>query len=853
MVNLKIDGKDVQVEKGATILEAAAKIGVYIPTLCYLKKVSPTGACRVCVVEVEGFDKLQTACNTPAQEGIVVTTQSERIAQVRRHVVELLLVNHPLDCPVCDAAGECDLQNICYEMDVTKQPFAAEDVNHATIDEWPLIQQVPNRCILCEKCVKVCHEVVGSSALFVNDKGDRTFIDKDLAKCEFCGNCVSVCPTGTMISKPFKFSARGWELQKTPSVCTTCGSQCEIEINHKNNKIYRITSADETTVNSGNLCVGGFFGYGYVNAPERLQQPLLKKNGVQGPVDWDEALAAVADKVKELQAGSGAQAIAGLASPRLTNEENYLFQRLFRSAIGSNNIDSEARFGALRAAKTLQGALGLVGASAPLSEISKAKAVLAFGCDVTAEAPALDWQIEEAFRKNDAHLVVANMRSVKLAKPAHSFLNYRPGSAVLLAQALAAIIFNGKMANEAWLKKYVKNFDELKATLKKVDVKKAAEGCGLTVAELEDAAAKLGQAESVAVIFGADLCKSDFAEEKVAAIANLALVCGALEKGGLYPVDEKGNTQGLLDAGVYPEALPGRQDYKAAAAKFEKVWGGKLPEGGKDAVGILDGIEKGEIKLLYLVATNPLVSFPESARWRKALEKLDLLVVQDIFNTELTAMADVVLPGTSFAEKTGSVTALDNRVSCLGKALQPVGGSREDFDIFAELYQKIAKKGDTLYVKDMLIEMNELTGLYSEICLTGEGRCRSCQKVTYQPQEKALAFTPVDGKPGSSELQLLSGKILFQFGTMTTFAPAPREVAPGGYFEINVDDAKAAGIADGGKVSISSSLGSLSGKAKVTADVPKGLVFAPNHFADLNVQQLMPQWQNRVAVKMVKA
>ena len=282
MINLKIDGKDIQIASGATILEAAETVGIKIPTLCYLKKVSPTGACRICAVEVEGADKTMTACNTRAVDGMVVTTQSEKLAVIRRQIVELLLVNHPLDCPVCDAGGECELQDVCYSQNVVRQPFEADDVNAATIDNWPLIQQVPNRCIMCEKCVKTCHETIGSSALFVNEKGDKAFVDKDLDKCEFCGNCVQVCPTGTMISKPFKFKARPWELRKTASVCTLCSAQCQVDMHSKQGKVMRVTSEDSTTVNDGNLCVGGFFGHDYLSSDQRLTTPRLTSKRLHG-------------------------------------------------------------------------------------------------------------------------------------------------------------------------------------------------------------------------------------------------------------------------------------------------------------------------------------------------------------------------------------------------------------------------------------------------------------------------------------------------------------------------------------------------------------------------------------------
>ena len=855
MVKLKIDGKEVQIEKGATILAAAEQVGVKIPTLCFLKKVSPTGACRICVVDIAGIDKPMTACNTVAVDGMVVTTQSERIAKIRRQVVELLLVNHPLDCPVCDAGGECDLQNVCYAQDVTRQPFGAEDVNPEVIDHWPLIQQVPNRCILCEKCVKVCHEVVGSSALFVNDKGDAAFIDKHLELCEFCGNCVQVCPTGTMISKTFKFRARPWELRLVPSVCTACGSHCQVDLNIKQNEVYRVTSEDGVTVNDGNLCIGGFFGTGYLRSPQRLTAPLLKQGESQQAVSWDAALAAVTGKLKELRQ-EGGQAIAGLASPRLTNEENYLFQKLFRVLLGSNNIDSEARFGALRSNKVLKQALGLSGASNRLSRIGSAEAVLVFGCDATAEAPAIDWQIEQACRKRDGKLVVAGQRGVKLDRYANITLRYRPGSEVALASALARMILDAGLADERFLQQYVGNLDELKAGLQGLDLAAAISATGLPAEFLAEAAEQLGKAQTVALVFGADISKGPDAEAATAALANLALVCGALhgEVGGLFPVDEKGNMQGLLDMGVCPEYLPGQQDYAAAKEAFGKSWQATLPAGGLDALGILAGIESGAIKFLYLAATNPLVSFPEAGRWRKALEKVEFLVVQDILASELTTLADVVLPGSGFAEKTGSVTSLDQRVNCLAKATTAPGEAREDLTILAELYRQLLGPQHGFSVEELTAEIKTLAPLYADVCFPGNGACRPCLKEPYAPVAGSLRFLPVTAEPPVvTGLQLVTGKILSHFGTTTTFADGCLAVAPAGYVEMNPVNAEACGVKDGGRVKLSSRCGSTLAKVKFSEQVPAGVLFAPYHFADTAVQQLLPSSGNRVTVEVAKA
>ncbi len=849
MVSLTIDGKSVSVPKDTTILEAALQLDIHIPTLCWLQKVSPTGACRICAVEIEGVDRPMTACNTPVKERIKVATQSEKLTQIRKQIMELILVNHPLDCPVCDAGGECDLQNTCYELGVNRQSFQAEDVNPETIDRWPLIQQVPSRCVMCEKCVKVCHEVVGANSLLINDKGDKAFIDKDLEKCIFCGNCVSVCPTGTMISKPFKFKARPWALRKVPSVCTYCPSQCQIDINVQGNEVFRMTSDDEGTTNNGNLCIGGFFGYGYINHAERLTEPTVGTV----PVSWDRAMETLVEDIESIKAASGADAIAGLASPRLTNEENYLFQKLFRAAIGSNNIDSEARFGALRALQAMDKGLGLRGSSNLLSAVGEADAVLVFGADPSAEAPAVDWQIQEATRVKDGQLIIANMREVHLTQFANSQLTYKPGSEIALVDGIARLLVDRGLIDEDYLNSMVANLDELKTQLAAVDVDRAAAAAGLDRAELEAAADILGKAENVVIVFGGDITKSESGTAKSAAIANLAILSGALQnKGGLFPLDDKGNMQGLLDMGVYPEALPGYQDYAENSEKFARAWGAELPTGGLDAEGILQAIEAGKIRFLYLAAVNPQ-TFPNSGRWMKALEKVEVLVVQDILPTAVTKLAKIVLPGTSFAEKSGSVTSLDQRVRSLEQAIRPVGEAREDWAIFAELYGRLSKQSVTFSRASILTELSGLTSLYGDVCFTGDDRHRPCLKQPYSPAEKSLNYQLATDSEEAEGLQLLSGKSMSHFGTTSTWAAAPLEVEPEGLIQMNAADADVAGVKDGDKLKLSSSIGTATGKVKISASVPQGLLFAPNNFTDLGISQLLADGNNRTAVQVAKA
>ena len=850
MINLKIDGKDVQIAPGATILDAAEQLGIKIPTLCYLKKVSPTGACRICAVEVEGADKTMTACNTRAVDGMTVTTQSERLSRIRRQIVELLLVNHPLDCPVCDAGGECDLQDICYSQDVVRQPFEADDVNPATIDHWPLIQQVPNRCIMCEKCVKTCHETIGSSALFVNEKGDKAFIDKDIDKCDFCGNCVQVCPTGTMISKPFKFKARPWELRKTASVCTLCSAQCQVDMHSKQGKVLRVTAEDGVTVNDGNLCVGGFFGHDYLASAQRLTTPLIEGQAAS----WEDALDKVSAAFSRLRDEQGGRVLAGLASPHLTNEENYLFQKLFRVALNSNNIDSEARFSSLRAAKILNAQLGLSGASNPLNRVGKAEAVLVFGADLRSESPALNWQAQLAARKNDAKLIVANPRRVKLVRQAESFLQYRPGSEAHLAGALAKLLVDKGLADNDFLNRCVGNRDELDAYLSNFDVDAACTATGISRERIETAADYLGSAASVAIVFGRDVMGAAQAESAIAAIANLALVTGALhgDQGGLFPVAPKGNTQGLIDAGVAPEFLPGLQDYTTGQETFSKAWHCTLPKAGADAVGILEGIEQGQIKALYLAGANPLVAFPENARWRKALDKLDILVVQDILANDLTALATVVLPGAASSEKRGSVTAMDQRVNKLRIAVAAPGEARPDLAILSDLFARLTGKPEPSE-SALRQEMMKLSGSYTDVCQALE-QSNFCWKQPYSPNDRALlAAKPELVAPEAADLKLMVSKCPFQFGTTTTYSAANNELAPEGVIIVNPEDAGKLGVADGGKLKVTGPAGSASGKVMIHAMMPAGLLAASDNFAGMNIQQIMPSGSNCVSVTAAKA
>ena len=344
MVNVTIDGQKLTVEEGTTILQAATEAGIRIPTLCYHKRLNPLGSCRMCLVEVEGLDNPMTACTTPVVEGINVSTQSERLNRIRRENLKLILVNHPLDCPVCDKGGECQLQDLVYEFGIEAAEYQAEKKPRTAVYATPLIRYWPDRCIMCLRCVAACRDIKALGAIDVAGAGFGTQISPiNKERCESCGECIGLCPTGALTENLSRTKARIWMAKRIRTTCTYCGCGCQLELNAVNNKIIGVTTQQDVGTNKGSLCVKGRFGYEFIGSPERLTQPLIKRDGEFHEATWDEALDLVKERLQTIKSTQGADAIAGLSSARCTNEENYLLQKFVRAVIGTNNIDHCAR------------------------------------------------------------------------------------------------------------------------------------------------------------------------------------------------------------------------------------------------------------------------------------------------------------------------------------------------------------------------------------------------------------------------------------------------------------------------------------------------------------------------------
>jgi len=862
---LTIDGLQVTVPAGATILEAAAELGIKIPTLCWLKKVSTTGACRICVVEVEGVERPMTACNTPVKEGISVITTSPALEQARKKTLELMLVNHPLDCPVCDAGGECDLQDTCFALQVNRNEYSAVNEPTPIRYDWPLIENCTTRCILCEKCAKVCHEVVGADAIEVKSRGELSVIDTVDGKpldCDFCGNCIEACPTGTLLSKPFKFRGRPWTFDVTPGICGFCSSGCQIKYHSRNGRIERVTSSDDG-FNRGNLCINGRFGYAAFNSPGRLATPLIKDTaGNQQKAGWDQALGMVSVKLKEIIAAGGGAAVAGIGSPRVTNEESYLFQKFMRGAVGSNNIDSEARLGYFPAQIIQHEMLGYSGGSHAMDAIEQASAVVVIGCDLKGESAGFAYRVIQAATKNNAKLVLANSRATSMNKYANAFLQYRPGSESWLVAGLnKAILAEGAEQTDS-IEKSAKGLDALKTSLDALSFGRISEVTGISEAELREAARLIVSNGRTAVIYGAEIMRAADSGNAVTAVVDLALLTGAagVAGAGIYPLDEKNNSQGMLDMGVCPEYLPGYHSYDHAGARFADAWKSPVPTlPGKDLFQIIEAIEAGTIKALYVMGSDLLHVMPDRNRIIKALQKLELLVVQDLFLTETARLATVVLPAASAAEKAGSFTTVDNRVQCFPRAVAPAAEARTDAEILTRLHGLVAPvtgiAGAT--VQELQQEITALTGLYAEVCDHDGcrmGRIKSRDALSAHPAHfKPLAPVPPAAADTSRPFALTVGPVLRHNGTLSTWSENNLTVAGEAYVEICSSDAARLGIAGGDGVKLSTARAGIILKARPSDALQAGALFVPSHFREAQVNLLTSGACGTVAVKLEKA
>lgn len=575
MVNLTIDDKQVTAPKTATIYEAAKLNGIKIPILCHDKKLKPFGACRMCLVEVEQMKGRQIpACTTPATEGMIIRTSTPDIVKARKMVLELLLLNHPIDCPVCDKGGDCDLQNLTYEYKVSANRFTDEKFHHAIDYTNPLIERDMNRCVLCGKCARICDEIVSFGALTFIDRGIETKIGcefDDALNCEFCGSCVSVCPVGSLLARPFKFKARWWALTKQKSVCGYCGTGCNLTLGVKDNKVQTTVYDENQGFHKGQLCVRGRFGYQFINSDKRLTKPLVRKNGALTESTWDEALEIVAGRLK------GGSAVAALATPRLTNEELSLFKKLLLENVGSKNFDHAAGYAHAALTEGFARSFGASASSASILDIQKSDLLLVIKTDAYETHPVVGFEVNMAVKNKGVKLSILSDKRGKLSKlPDAKTLVHRPGSEVAILNAIAKTILDEKLVDGTAAT--VAGYAELEKALSGFSAEAVAAQSGLTAADIKKLASEYAAAGKALIIFPVGQAYSGHTADLASAAANLAILTGKYGKEGcgVLCLSEKSNSQGAVDMGFYAQ------------------------DGGLNALQILDACAGGTVKTLFV-------------------------------------------------------------------------------------------------------------------------------------------------------------------------------------------------------------------------------------------------------------
>ncbi len=646
-VTLTVDGKKLTVPAGTLLIEACKSTGIHVPSFCYYPGLSLQGACRMCLVEIEKMPKLQTACTTPVTEGMVVTTESDKIKQARKSMIELLLGNHPLDCPVCDAGGECELQDMTFTYGAAESKFM-ELKNHREEQQWsPVVYFDRPRCILCYRCIRVCGEGMDVWALGIQNRGSSSIIapnKEDHLECEECGMCIDICPVGALTSGAYRYKTRPWEMKHVGTVCTHCGDGCKTTLGVRRAdtgmQIVRGDNRDKSGINGDFLCVKGRYAFDFAHSDERLSKPLIKRDGKFVPSTWEQAFELIASKFKEVLTDGTPSAVGVIGSNRTSNEENYLLQKFARLVLGTNNIDHHrtADFPAFASALA-----GKEDATVPLRKLGEAPSILLIGNNPTEQHPLLAWQLRTNVRLHRARVYVVNSYPIKLRRQATAFAQIAPGSEGSFVQFLGG----NDSAADAILSPQL-----------------TREGLN----ELRD---KLKGEKPLMIVFGSELRGGDVK----------ALVDWGLSQGAKFAcLGDYANSRGAADMGLYPDMLPGYAPV-GSTTSYHEEWLDEIPtQPGMNLLQMMDAAKEGKLKALYVVGSNPIARYNIDP----FVLQNTFTVVQDMFLTETAVAADVVLPVANAYEKSGTMTNTYGDLQMLKKG-GDFSAVRDDFECIVRI------------------------------------------------------------------------------------------------------------------------------------------------------------------------
>ncbi len=797
-ITFTLDGREVSAPQNMMLVDAALQFGdVEIPVFCYEPKLgAPIGACRMCLVEIEGIPKLQAGCSVPVKDGMVVHTDTARVQEAQEAVLEFLLINHPLDCPVCDKGGECPLQDKSFGWGGGISRFV-EPKRHfeKPLALSPLIAIDRERCIVCYRCVRFSQEISEDHQLILQERGAHTFVatfDGHPYVAPFSGNIVELCPVGALTSVPYRFRARPWDIEQSGSICTLCPAQCNVSLTVRDERVLRVLARDNADVDDGWLCDKGRFAYQAIHSDERITQPLLRDGGELRPVSWERALEAAASALG--RAGGRAGALAGGDT---TNEEGWLLQKLFREVLAAPDVDSR---GGGTLPLGLHRALSAPAAQASVSDLDYAHAVLVLDAEPVDDAPILDLRVRKGVRRGGVKLFVATSRQSSLDESATQTLRFAPGCGEALLAALDAALAGGG------------------------DVERLASAAGTDAAQVRALAKGLlgagaGAGREVVIVYGERLTHGARGEHAVRALLNVAGRLEILDRdgAGLLELPVAANGRGLREVGVLPNAGPGLGEPAGA---------------GRDAAAIAAAAAAGELTALYLLHTDPLLDHPGRDAWAQALEKTTTVIAHASYLTEgVREYATVVFPAESCAEKEGTVTHPDGRLQRLRRAIGRQGETRPEWQVLSDISKLLGSDLGVLTSSMVTRLMTADVPFYAGITLDeigGDGlRWPEREQAAAHPEGEDGPFTlaePPAAAAANGRLRLGAFRSIWAAPEVGV-APALKFLHPSQRVELSLADAERIGVSHGDRVTVGSDRHRVTGTAHIRAAASEGSVF----------------------------
>ncbi|HYN76476.1 MAG TPA: formate dehydrogenase subunit alpha [Lamprocystis sp. (in: g-proteobacteria)] len=875
-VTLTIDGFTVSVPAGTSVMRAAQEIGISIPRLCATDSLEPFGSCRLCLVEIEGRRGYPASCTTPVEAGMQVSTQSEKLAGIRRGVMELYISDHPLDCLTCAANGNCELQDMAGVVGLREVRYGMDGANHFDAasarpqdDSNPYFSFDAAKCIVCSRCVRACAEVQGTFALTISGRGfdahvavgqDQPFM---ASECVSCGACVQACPTATLIEK--SVTALGQAERSVITTCAYCGVGCGFKAEVKGTQVVRMVPWKDGQANHGHSCVKGRFAWGYATHPDRIKTPMIRASihDPWQPVSWDQALAHAAAEFKRIQAKYGRGSVGGITSSRCTNEETYLVQKLVRAAFGNNNVDTCARVCHSPTGYGLKQTLGESAGTQTFDSVLEADVVMVIGANPTDGHPVFASQLKRRLRQG-ARLIVVDPRRIDLVKSPHVQADYHlkllPGTNVAIVNALAHVIVTEGLVAEtfvaercdpasfaAW-RDFVAQPEQSPEALEPMT--------GVPADQVRGAARLYAGAGNGAIYYGLGVTEHSQGSTMVMGIANLAMATGNIGRlgVGVNPLRGQNNVQGSCDMGSFPHELPGYRHVSDAPTRalFQDAWGVEIdPEPGLRIPNMFEAALDGSFKGLYCEGEDIVQSDPNTQHVQAAMAAMECVVVQDIFLNETAKYAHVFLPGCSFLEKDGTFTNAERRISRVRKVMSPLAGLA-DWEVTVALSKALGYPMDYQHPSAIMDEIARLTPTFLGVSYDRLDTLGSIQWPCNEANPDGTPIMHVDefvrGKgrfmvtryvPTAERVNqrypliLTTGRILSQYnvGAQTRRTENVQWHAED-RLEIHPLDAQDRGVREGDWVGVASRAGETVLRATITERVQPGVVYTTFHFPE---------------------